>query len=343
VTVATFYGGGAFRPEMEAIEGVRLVSLGKKRRWDLLPFLANLWRAVRVCRPDILFGDMSPANELGWAMGKMVGAKIVWAVQSSYVNFSDYDWLPGILHRLGAALSGRADLIIANSFAGRRYHEETGYRCDRMIVIHNGIDTATYRPDPEAGARVRTQWKIESGQKLIGLVARLDPMKDHPTFLRAAAILSHQKPDTRFVCVGDGSRSYARGLRELAASLGVPVLWAGARTDGPAFFNALDIGCCSSDSGEGLPNAIAEAMACGVPCVATDVGDLALLVGKTGALVPAGDPAALASGIGELLERLETDPGGCRRLVRERIVSEFGVDRLSERTAAALTSLPAKE
>jgi len=342
VTVATFYDGGAFRPEMEAIPGVRLVSLRKRGRWDVFRFLRNLRRAVRDSQPDILVGYMSPANELAWLAGRAVGARIVWEVRSSYVNFSNYDWLPAFLHRLGAVLSPRADLIIANSFAGRRYHRETGYSTERMIVVHNGIDTDTYRPDPAARVRVRAQWKTGEGQKLVGVVGRLDPMKDHPSFLRAAAIVSQRRPDARFVCVGDGPDAYARRLRELAASLGVEVVWAGAWTDMPAVFNALDIACCSSDSGEGFPNVVAEAMACGVPCVATDVGDLALLVGKTGVVVPAGDPAALASGLGELLERLEADPEGCRRLARGRIVSEFGVDRLSERTAAALASLLAE-
>jgi len=342
VTVATFYGGGGFRPQMEAIEGVRLVSLDKKGRWDLLPFLTHLWKAVGACGPDIVFGDMSPANELGWAIGRIVGAKVVWAVQSSYLDFSRYDWLPGFLYRLGALLSGRADLIIANSYAGRRHHEEAGYRCSRMIVIHNGIDTATYRPDPLDAARVRAQWKIEKGQRLIGLVARLDPMKDHPNFLRAAAILSRERPDARFVCVGGGSEAYARDMRELAASLGIEVLWAGARTDMPAVFNSLDLACCSS-LGEGFPNAVAEAMSCGVPCVATDVGDLSLLVGDTGVIVPSSDARALAVGMKRLLERLEGNEEACRREARERVVSEYGVDRLAEKTTAALASLVAAE
>jgi glycosyltransferase involved in cell wall biosynthesis len=339
VTVATFYDGGAFRPAMQAIEGVRLVSLGKRGRWDILPFLWRLRRAVADSRPDILFGDMSPANELAWLAGRAAGARVAWAVQSSYVNFSDYDWLPAFLHRLGALLSPRADLIIANSHAGRRYHEEEGYSTDRMIVIHNGIDTATYKPDREAGERVRAAWGVGPEQKLIGVVARIDPMKDHPTFLRAAARLSRDEPDARFVCVGGGAESYIRELRDLAVSLGIDVLWAGARTDMPSVFNALDLVCCSSDSGEGFPNAVAEAMACGVPAISTDVGDLAILIGDTGVLVPSGDPAALAAGMRRSLEILRTGAEEARRRARQRIVSEFGVEKLSERTAAALESL----
>jgi glycosyltransferase involved in cell wall biosynthesis len=342
VTVATFYDGGAFDPEMRAVQGVRLVGLHKRGRWDVFPFLRRLWAAVRNWRPDVVFGDMSPANEIGWAMGRMAGAKVVWAVQSSYMKFSDYDWLVAFLHRLGALLSPRADLIIANSDAGRRHHQESGYSTDRMVVIHNGIDTAAYRPDGEARARVRAEWNIEPEQKLIGLVARIDPIKDHPTFLRAAAILSSLRRDPRFVCVGDGPTDYARELRRTAASLGVEVLWAGARRDMRAVYSALDVACCSS-YGEGFPNAVAEAMSCGVPCVATDVGDLALLVGTTGVIVPPTDPVALAAGMQELLGRIEADADGCRRSARERIVSEFGVDRLAKETATALASLVAAD
>jgi glycosyltransferase involved in cell wall biosynthesis len=341
VTVATFYDGGAFRPEMEAIEGVRLMSLGKGGRWDVFPFLRNLWKAVRANPPDVLFGDMSPANELGWVVGRIAGAKVVWAVQSSDVDFSYYGWLPAFLHALGARLSASADLIIANSNAGRRSHEESGYSADRMIVIHNGIDTAAYRPDRQAGARVRARWNVGPEEKLIGLAARLDPMKDHANFLRAAAILAEERPDARFACVGTGPEGYARRLRDLDAALGVGAIWAGARRDMPAVFSALDLACCSSDSGEGFPNAIAEAMACGVPCVATKVGDLSLLLGGTGVIVPPRDSRALAAGMKEMLERLDSNEESCRRSARQRIVSEFDVSRLTERTSAALEGLVA--
>ena len=343
VTVATFYDGGELRHEMEGVERVRLLTLGKKGRWDLFPFLRNLWAAVRRGRPDILFGYMSPANELGWAMGRMVGARVVWALRSSDVNFSYYDWMPAFLYRLGALLSGRADLIIANSIAGKRSHGDSGYSTDRMMVIHNGIDTTAYRPDREASLRLRSEWNIRADEKLIGIAGRLDPMKDHPTFLRAAAILSRERPRCRFVCVGGGPEPYARKLRDLGESLGLDVLWAGARKDMPAIYNALDLACCSSDSGEGFPNVVAEAMACSVPCVATDVGDLSLLVGDTGVIVPPGDPLAFAAGMRTLIDRLEAGEEECRRLARRRIVSEFGVDRVVERTAAALGRVLAGE
>jgi glycosyltransferase involved in cell wall biosynthesis len=339
IAVASFYDGGAFAPEIAAIPGVRLIGLGKKTRWGAFPFLANLWRAVKDFRPDVLFGDMSPANELGWALARLVGAKAVWAIRASDVNFSYYGWLPAFLHDLGARLSGFPDLIIANSEAGRRSHEESGYSTERMIVIHNGIDTKAYRPDPEAGARVREEWRVGSDETLVGIAARLDPMKDHGNFLRAGSILARGRPRMRLVCVGRGPEAYARQLRELGESLGVGVLWAGARNDMPAVYNAMDLLCCSSDSGEGFPNSVAEAMACGVPAVTTDVGDLSILVGETGFLVAPGDPEALAAGMRAMLERLGSDREGTRRSARERIVSHFDVSRLAQKTSAALEAV----
>jgi glycosyltransferase involved in cell wall biosynthesis len=339
LTVATLYDGGEFRPDVEAIAGVRLLSLRKRGRWDVVPVLRRLWAAARDSRPDILFGDMSPGNELCLLLGKLLDGRVVWCLQSSFVDFSLYDWLPRFFFRLSAVLSRGPDLIIANSEAGRRYHVSEGFHGDRMVVIRNGIDTARYRRDPRAGARVRSEWGIEEGARLVGVVARLDPMKDHGTFLRAASRLASRRPGVRFACVGGGSEAYVATLRALAAAEGVPVVWAGRRTDMPAVFSALDLVCCSSDSGEGFPNAIAEAMSCEVPCVSTDVGDLPVLVGETGVVVPRRDPAALADGLAAMLTRLDRAEAACRQAARARVVSEFGVDKLAERTSAALLAV----
>ena len=113
-------------------------------------------------------------------------------------------------------------------------------------------------------------------EKLIGRIARLAPDKGYPIFLEAAALLSKERKDVRFVIAGAGPESYRRQLQLLSQELGLAerLIWAGARPDMPAVYNALDILCSSSDS-EGFGLTVAEAMACGVPCVATDVGDSA--------------------------------------------------------------------
>ena len=185
---------------------------------------------------------------------------------------------------------------------------------------------------------MRAKWKLGEHEILVGLVGRLDPMKDHPVFLEAASNIARVRRDVRFVCVGDGPADYAEALKQHAAALGLTnqLMWVGARDDMPAVYSALDIASSSSSYGEGFSNTTAEAMACGVPCVVTDVGDSALIVGDTGSVVAPGDRDALAAAI----QRLADLPREERRMLgdacRVRVVSEFGIDRLVQRTEQAL-------
>lgn len=338
VTVATFYDGGVLRPEIERIDQVKVFSLRKQGRWDILPFLWRLWRAVREAKPHILHGYMGGANEFCLLTGKVPGAKVVWGLRASNVDFMHYDWLAEWNFRVGAWLSRFPDLIIVNSWAGKQHHIAHGYCGDRMLVIPNGIDTERYRPDREAGRHVRAEWGVAENELLVGLVGRLDPMKDHATFLRAAARVAEERPDVRFVCVGDGPEPYRRELLALGESLGLRerLIWAGARSDMPAVYNAFDI-VVSSSYGEGFPNTVGEAMACGVPCVVTGVGDSARIVGETGIVVPARNPEALATG----MIRLLTSPERCGRgdAASLRIREMFSRERLLESTQAALFSI----
>ena len=146
--------GGALRPEIENIEGVRVLSLGKKGRWDLLPFLLRLSRVVRETRPDILHGYMGIANELCSLMARLHGGRAVWGLRQSERDPFQYGWLTRWSERAGAWVSRFADLIIANSHAGKRYYAGLGYRADRMIVVHNGVDTARFHPDRAAGRSI---------------------------------------------------------------------------------------------------------------------------------------------------------------------------------------------
>ncbi len=160
-------------------------------------------------------------------------------------------------------------------------------------------------------------------------------MKDHATFARAARVMADRRDDVRFICVGEGIEPYrSEALRELhVAGLGDRLLWKGFCKDMVAFYNCVDIATSTSLFGEGFSNAIGEAMACGTPCVVTDVGDSARILGATGAVVKAGDPGALATAWEEVLKR--TDPEQ-RSACRRRIVETFGLDSLIRHTESAL-------
>lgn len=341
VTVCTFYDGGALRPDLERVDGVKVISLHKANRWDLLPFLWRLWKTVRRVKPHIIHGYMGVANELSLLMGRAVGAKVAWGIRASNMDLSQYDWASRCSFRVGGWLSRFTDLMIVNSQAGKEHHVAHGYSGKLMIVIPNGIDIQRFRPDPAARQRVRAEWAIADDQILIGLVGRLDPMKDHPNFLKGAASLAREREETRFVCVGGGAAAYQQELQQFGNKLGLRerLVWAGARDDMPAIYNALDVASSSSSYGEGFPNVIGEAMACGVPCVVTDVGDSAWIVGKAGVVVRPKDAEALARGWKQILAFSASERAKLSILARQRITTNFTREQLMARTQQALLSL----
>jgi glycosyltransferase involved in cell wall biosynthesis len=335
ITVASFYDGGGLRAELERVPGVRVISLHKGGRWDMLPFFLRLMAALREARPQVIHGYLSGANELVLLAGRLVGARVVWGLRSAMREGGADDWLARLIFRGGAWLSHFTDLIIANSHAGRQFHIGQRYAGRRIEVIHNGIDAARFQPCPQAGASLRHAWGVPDGAALVGTVGRLDPQKDHPTFLRAAALLAARRPGLRFVCVGAGDEAYGGGLRRLAGELGLAdrITWAGAHSDMPAVYSALDL-CVSSSLSEGFANVLGEAMACGVPCVTTDAGDSALVVGDPARVVPPSDPQALAGAIERVLDLPSTERAAIGQRSRERIEGEFSVPALTRRTEA---------
>ena len=335
VTVICFYQGGEFGAELAAKE-VEVRSLNKRGRWDVLA-LWRLLRELKTLHPAILHSYLVEPNLAAVFMKPWLkSTRLIWGMRASAVDFSRQDWFTRMNFRLQWFFSRFADLAIFNSNAGRDFHLAAGVRPRNSIVIHSGVDLDLFKPDAELRMITRQEWGIREGTVLVGLIGRLDPMKDHPTFLRAAALVAREMTSCRFVCVGAGPDTYAARLRQLTEELGLSdrLIWAGGRTDMPAVYNALDIACSSSTT-EGLPNAIAEAMACGVPCAVTNVGDSALLVGDTGVVVSPNDPRALADGLTRLLDNRDT----ARRDPRARVITEFGIQRLVERTEAALASL----
>lgn len=337
VAVAVFFGGGAYESEL-AGTGVRVIHLGKKDRWDILPFLYRLVRLLRKERPAVLHSYLGVPNILVAALKPLLsGTRIVWGVRASNMDLARYDWLSRLAYVLERRLARFAHCIIANSRAGKHHAIANGFPADRIVVIPNGIDTDCFRPNPEGRRRVRAEWGLGDHEILVGLIGRLDPMKDHPVFLEAASNIARVRRDVRFVCVGGGPADYAEALKQHAATLGLTnqLIWVGARDDMPAVYSALDI-ASSSSYGEGFSNTIAEAMACGVPCVVTDVGDSALIVGDAGSVVPPGDYNALAAAIGRLIDRPHEERLELGEVCRARVVSKFGIDRLIQRTEEAL-------
>jgi len=337
VHVVLFYPGGAFDGELTGA-GVPVQFVGKRGRWDVLGFLFRLVRTLRGLRPTVIYSFLDVPNVLAVLLQPLMsGPRLVWSIRAAGMEMQHYDWLSRSIPKLESLLSRYADIVIANSEAGAQWAAGRGFPRSRVVVVENGIDTQRFRFDPAGRERYRGEWGIGACEMAIGLVARFDPMKGHETFLRAAANLAKLRDGLRFVCVGGGPQDYIRRMQALSESLGIAkrVTWAGTQTDMPAVYSALDIASSSSSFGEGFSNAVAEAMACERPCVVTDVGDSARIVGSTGEVVPPRNPEALAAGLLRLLDRLGNEPDLGHR-ARQRIVAEFSVERMLERTEHAL-------
>ena len=342
VTLLCLYGDGELIRELTNAD-VSVISLEKSGRWDLAKFSRRLLTVLRELQPDILHSYLTAQNLLTVFLRPALPAstRVVWGVRTSSIEMRQYDWLAKSTGWLESRLSRFADLIIFNSDAGKNCYIAEGLTGSRMAVIPNGVDTQRFAVDRASGSRFRVLWGVPERSLLIGIVARLDPMKDHHTFLRAAAFLANSRADARFACIGAGPERYTSDLKTLAGELGLgeKVIWPGfILRDMPAAYNALDICCSSSSFGEGTSNAIAEAMACGVPCVVTDVGDSKLIIGETGVLVPPKNPEALSAGFAVMAERLNENPQ-LPHAVRERIESRLGIAALVRKTSESLLGL----
>lgn len=336
VTAVALGQGG---PLAQELGGARLVELHKRSRWGNFRVLAALGGLLRRERPHVHYAFLPSCTVPGALLAPAFPrARLVMGIRAA--DASGLGRAGRVLLELEARLSPLADMVIANSEAGRSLCLARGFPPGRLRVVPNGVDTRRFRPDPEAGALLRGRWGIGGDERLVGLVARLDPLKDHATFLEAAAQLAALRPDARFVCVGGGPEAYAKTLRERANALGLAerLIWAGERADMPAVYNALDVLCLSSAS-EGCPNALLEAMSCGVPCAATNTGDAARILGGTGMVVPAGGAKALAAGLAALLERIGREGQRLGGLCRARAEAEFSQARMLAQTEALLAGL----
>ncbi|MDT3705259.1 MAG: glycosyltransferase [Thiobacillus sp.] len=338
VRVVLFYPGGAFEAELGS-HGIPIYVPGKHGRWDTIGFLIRLAICLHRLQPDVVYSFMNVPNILAVVLRPfLAGTRIVWGVRASNMDLSRYDRLSRIAYGLERRLARFADSIIANSYAGKRHAIENGFPEGKMVVIPNGIDTKYFQFEAEGRRDVRMEWGIGEKEILVGLIARLDPMKDHPTFLEAASRIARVRDDVRFVCVGDGSADYVGLIKRQAVALGLAnqLIWAGARDNMPSIYSALDIATSTSAFGEGFSNTIAEAMACCVPCVVTDVGDSAQIVGETGSVVAPADHSALAAAIQRLISLPPKERRALGEMCRARIMSEFGMDTLVQRTEHAL-------
>ncbi|MEZ0395268.1 MAG: glycosyltransferase [Anaerolineales bacterium] len=298
----------------------------------------RLRRHLRRFRPALVQTWMYHADLLGGLVAPLAGRPpVVWGIHLTVSEMGALKAATRLIIRLNARLSRclpRA--IVCCAEAARRTHAALGYDPARLTVIPNGIDLERFRPDPAARARLRAELGLPAETPLIGMAARFDPHKDHRNFLRAAALLHRWQPEVRFVLWGRDVTPHNPDLAAWLRAEGLEgvVHLLGLRADAPALTAALDLATLSS-WGEAFPLVIGEAMACGVPCVATDAGDAALILGGMGRVVPPRDPQALAEAWAEVLRLPVAERRALGRAARQRVEACYSLEKM----AAAYTRL----
>ena len=300
----------------------------------------RLRRIVGTLQPDIVQSWLYQADLLATlAAGAAARARLVWTIRCTDMALERYRRSTAMVLWLLARLSHRPDLILANSRAGLDWHRAYGYRPRAEGVIPNGFDLTRFRPDPAAGKAVRAELGIPKDALVVGTVARVDPMKDYGTFLDAVAQLAETVPGLHVVAIGKDTES----LAVPSAALGGRLHRLGIRHDVERLLPALDVFCLASAFGEGFPNVLGEAMACGLPSVVTEVGDAAAVLGDCGRTVAPGNPGALAAAILGLLRLDAAARAAIGTAATARIAQHYEIGQVVQQFAATyrdLTAMP---
>jgi glycosyltransferase involved in cell wall biosynthesis len=324
---------GPVSAEIEAL-GVPVWHLDLASTAGLPKAALRLVLLARRFRPDVLQGWMYHGNLAALLAAQSLGRRVpvVWGIRQSLYDLSREKPNTQRVIRLGARWSSRAAAIVYNAYLARAQHEAIGFAAERGRVIGNGFDGEAWQPNIDARRSVRAEFGIALDAPLIGLIARYHPMKGHEVFLDAAVRLAERDPKVHFLLAGRDvtpSHPLFQPYTQMAALAGRLHLL-GERADIPRVTAALDIASSSSSWGEGFSNTIAEALCCGVPVVATNVGDSREIVGDSGIIVPVGDVEALANAWQRLLDagleaRRTMGQGG-----RARVLGRYSIKAMAE-------------
>jgi glycosyltransferase involved in cell wall biosynthesis len=311
--------------------GATTVVLGLAAR---APAVRALWKSVATVRqhePAIIQGWMYHGNVTA-SLLRLVAARSATLLWNIRCTIGDFPRSTRWVLRSNALLSALPAAVIFNSEEGLRQHVTYGFRPRHAVVLPNGFDLGALVPNETVRCAVRERLGVDAGELVIGMVARYHAMKDFGSLVKAARILTARDISFRLLLAGPNVDAANRELSHLldASGLSGRVLLLGEVSNVAQLYPALDLFCLSSAWGEGFPNVLGEAMACGVPCVATDVGDVRQIIADTGLVVPAEDPAALARALEEMTGRVRASRAELSHRARARMAACYDIQRVAD-------------
>ena len=327
VEIATFYNDNALTEVLTKHE-VNLISLSKKSRWDMLSPLLELVKVLKSQKTVVLFSFMTSANIVAILL-KLITPKqrVIIGIRASNMSEGNYDAFTHFTIWVESQLMRFADAVIFNSYAAAGHYQRS-IKSAKSFVIHNAIDTEKFLIPSKKNFTLRKKFSIAPETKIIGVVARIDPMKGFQNLFLAAYHLLSYRQDFIFLCIANGTEVLKSSIKHRCKMIGVAdhFIFLDQTENLEFFYPQLDLLTLSSSFGEGLPNVIVEAMACGTKCVATDVGDVNKIIFDETAIVAPNKPIELAHAINKHLDKpsKKTD----KQRLRNHVAKNFSVDKM---------------
>ena len=333
---------GTFADRIESL-GIPVYTVGMARGFPTPITIYRLIRIVKQLQPDLIQGWMYHGNIAAQFANFFSNKKtpVLWSIHHSISSLNSEKKTTIAIIKFGAYISRLPKQILFVSHSSKLQHEALGYSSKNGYVIPNGFDLSLFHPSKDNRLSVISELNLNKNLFLIAVIGRNHPMKDHANFIQATAILLKDYQNVHFLMIGKGVDHQNLTLTQLIERLGVGnhISLLGERGDIASLVSSLDILTSSSAYGESFPLVIGEAMACGIPCVVTDVGDSDWIVGNTGYVVPTRNPKALASAWKKLLELSEDRRESLGKAARVRIETEFSLDSVVAKYESLYESL----
>lgn len=333
IRVFALIDGGPIADRIAAL-GIAVAGLHMQAGRPRVRSLLRLAQLLRGYRPDIVHTWLYHADLIGGLAAKLAGVRhVIWHLHNSDLSPQRVRLMTRVVVRVCAVLSyWIPEVILSCSEAAVGQHTARGYSAKKLVVVPNGVDTGRFAPSAGSRRAVRTELGLVDDRPLVGLVARVDPQKNHRGFLEAVKLFFDGGGDADFLLVGRDVTPEHWQLPGWCDETGHPerIILGGPRNDVPRLMAAFDV-ATSSSLGEAFPLVLIEAMACGTPCVATNVGDSALIVADTGAVVPADNAAALADAWARLLSLPVAERVALGMRARQRVLEDYTIEQTSAR------------
>jgi glycosyltransferase involved in cell wall biosynthesis len=326
VAIVTMYNGTL---DERIPKDVKLIKAYKTSKYGYYRFLQNLRNVFEEFQPDIIYTHLGEMNLFACFLKPFLifKPKIIWCFHSAYLNYTVLGMLSRIIFLAQKMLSCSPSRIVCVSDEVKRYHGDKGFCKQNMTVIDNGVDTKKFAPDSSIYSSFRQILRLDNAL-VIGISARLDAIKGYEVFAKAARILLDEGMNIRLAQMGGGDKNIKLACEKILGGYAGRFLWFDSVTEPQNIYPAFDI-AVSASLGEAFSLSIAEAMSCGVPVVATDVGVFRQLVGSGGVVVAPNDAEALAEGIRKIagMNRANIGMAG-----RAHIIQNYSLEKTVQRT-----------